>query len=127
MDPSIFPDPHTFDPERWTRAAAKGERLDRYLVNFSKGSRICLGMKLVWISPKNLFSWILELSILTYWINSLACAELYLATAALIHRFELELFETTEKNIEFARDFGTPCPDEGNYSIRVQVKRLVKE
>ncbi|GLI81039.1 hypothetical protein PoHVEF18_009408 [Penicillium ochrochloron] len=45
MDPNIFPDPHAFDPERWTRAAAKGERLDRYLVNFSKGSRICLGMK----------------------------------------------------------------------------------
>ncbi|KAJ5461744.1 cytochrome monooxygenase aflU [Penicillium daleae] len=102
MDPSIFPDPHTFDPERWTRAAAKGERLDRYLVNFSKGSRICLGM-------------------------NLAYAELYLATAALIRRFELGLFETTEKNIEFARDFGTPFPDEGNYSIRVQVKRLVKE
>jgi hypothetical protein len=51
----------------------------------------------------------------------------YLATAALIRRFELGLFETTEKNIEFARDFGTPFPDEGNYSIRVQVKRLVKE
>lgn len=45
MDPSIFPDPYTFDPERWIRAAAKGERLDKYLVNFSRGSRICLGKK----------------------------------------------------------------------------------
>lgn len=45
MDPEIFPDPHAFDPERWVRAAAKGEPLQRYLVNFSKGSRICLGMQ----------------------------------------------------------------------------------
>ena len=44
-DPTIFPDPHTFDPERWIRAAAKGERLEKYLVNFSKGSRNCLGKK----------------------------------------------------------------------------------
>jgi cytochrome P450 len=47
MDPDIFPDPHAFDPERWMRAAAKGQRLDRYMVNFSKGSRVCLGMKYV--------------------------------------------------------------------------------
>lgn len=44
-DPNIFPDPEVFEPERWMRATAKGERLDRYLVNFSKGTRICLGMK----------------------------------------------------------------------------------
>lgn len=56
VDPSKFPDPQTFDPERWTRAAAKGERLDRYLVNFSKGSRICLGMKYVDSSPTFLTS-----------------------------------------------------------------------
>lgn len=49
MDPEIFPDPHAFDPERWMRAAAKGQRLDRYLVNFSKGSRMCLGLK--WVHP----------------------------------------------------------------------------
>lgn len=46
-DPAIFTDPHAFDPERWTRAAAKGERLDRYLVNFSKGPRNCIGLKYV--------------------------------------------------------------------------------
>lgn len=45
MNPNIFPNPHDFDPERWIRAAEKGERLDRYLVNFSKGARICLGMQ----------------------------------------------------------------------------------
>ncbi|KAJ5689085.1 hypothetical protein N7462_003477 [Penicillium macrosclerotiorum] len=94
MDPNIFPDPHTFDPDRWARAAARGERLDKYLVNFSKGSRVCVGL-------------------------NLAYAELYITIAVLIRRFELELYKTTIKNLEFARDFGTPCPDEGNPSIQV--------
>ncbi|KAJ5495040.1 cytochrome monooxygenase aflU [Penicillium diatomitis] len=102
MDPTIFPDPEVFDPERWTRAAAKGERLDKFLVNFSKGSRICLGM-------------------------NLAYAEIYLTIATLVRRFELELFETTKENIAFARDFGTPYPDQGNYSLRVLVKGQVSE
>lgn len=49
-DPNIFSNPHAFDPERWLRAAAKGERLDRYLINFSRGSRICVGLKYVDLS-----------------------------------------------------------------------------
>jgi hypothetical protein len=53
-DPEIFPDPHTFDPDRWLRAAAKGQHLDKYMVNFSKGSRICLGMKYVIRHPLSL-------------------------------------------------------------------------
>ncbi|KAJ6107384.1 hypothetical protein N7523_008707 [Penicillium sp. IBT 18751x] len=102
MDPAIFPNPHVFDPERWLRAAAKGERLDRYLVNFSKGSRICVGMNLVY-------------------------AELYLILSTLVRRFDLELHETTEKNVGFARDFGTPYPEEGNFNVRVIVTRVVQD
>jgi cytochrome P450 len=45
MDPDIFPDPESFDPDRWLRAAKDGFRLDRYLVSFSKGSRMCVGIK----------------------------------------------------------------------------------
>ncbi|KAJ5134654.1 hypothetical protein N7448_000326 [Penicillium atrosanguineum] len=101
-DPAIFPDPHVFDPERWMRATAKGERLDRYLVNFSKGSRICVGMNLVY-------------------------AELYLIISTLVRRFDLELYETTDKHIGFARDFGTPYPVEGNFNVRVMVTRIIRE
>ena len=39
MDPSIFPDPYEFKPERWV----DNPRLDRYLLSFSKGTRACLG------------------------------------------------------------------------------------
>ncbi|KAJ5165325.1 uncharacterized protein N7500_007155 [Penicillium coprophilum] len=101
-DPEIFPDPHTFDPDRWLRAAAKGERLDKYMVNFSKGSRICLGM-------------------------NLAYAELFLVLAAFVRRFDMELFETSEKDIAFARDFGTPYPDQGSARVRVMVTKVIEE
>ncbi|KAJ5182693.1 hypothetical protein N7492_000309 [Penicillium capsulatum] len=101
-DPEIFPNPLTFDPERWVRAAEKGERLERYMVNFSKGSRMCLA-------------------------PNLAHAELYLTLAILIRRFELELYKTSAKDVEFARDYGVPCPDSGFCRVNVLVKGLVDE
>ncbi|CAG7931468.1 unnamed protein product [Penicillium olsonii] len=101
-DPEIFPDPHTFDPDRWLRAAARGQRLDKYMVNFSKGTRICVGM-------------------------NLAYAELYLVLAAFVRRYDMELFETTEKDIAFARDFGTPYPDDGNIRVRAMVTKVIEE
>jgi len=58
---------------------------------------------------------------------SLAYAEIYLAFATLIRQFEFELYDTSEKNITFTRDFGTPYPDEGNFSLKVLVKSLVQE
>ncbi|PYH75502.1 cytochrome protein [Aspergillus uvarum CBS 121591] len=102
MDPNIFPDPHAFEPERWIRAAAAGNRLDRYLVNFSKGSRMCVGL-------------------------NLAYAELYLVIAALVRRFEMELYETPRSTIELKRDFGTPYPEEGHLKVQVMVTGLITE
>ena len=39
----IFPDPHTFKPERWL--GKDEESLDMWLVSFAKGPRSCLGVK----------------------------------------------------------------------------------
>ncbi|CAI7605546.1 unnamed protein product [Penicillium pancosmium] len=99
MDPIIFPKPHVFDPERWLRAAAEGEHLERYLVNFSKGSRNCIGL-------------------------NLANAEIYLTIAILIRQFDFSLYQTTDKDIAFARDFGAPYPEEGNHTMKVLVESL---
>lgn len=44
-DPSIFPDPHYFDPERWIKAAQQGVALNKFLVTFTKGSRQCIGIR----------------------------------------------------------------------------------
>lgn len=41
----IFPDPHTFKPERWL--GKDEESLDMWLVSFAKGPRSCLGTKYV--------------------------------------------------------------------------------
>lgn len=43
---SVFPDSHRFLPERWLHQdGSRSKSLDRYLMSFNRGSRICLGMK----------------------------------------------------------------------------------
>lgn len=39
LNPTIFPEPTLFKPERWIDNA----RLDKYLLTFSKGTRMCVG------------------------------------------------------------------------------------
>jgi cytochrome P450 len=42
-NPSIFADPENFDPERWL--GSQSQKLEKYLLPFSKGPRACLGIK----------------------------------------------------------------------------------
>ncbi len=93
MNPMIFPEPEKFDPERWI----KDPMLGKYLVNFGKGSRRCLGL-------------------------NLAYAELYLTISVLVSRLDFELFETTIKDIRIAQDFFTAAPDLTSKGVRVRVK-----
>ncbi|KAJ4487666.1 cytochrome P450 [Lentinula aciculospora] len=46
MNPEAFPDPHTFNPDRWLGQGNSKMVLD--FAPFSKGPRICLGMNLAW-------------------------------------------------------------------------------
>jgi cytochrome P450 len=94
MNPTIFPDPETFDPERWLD---KKKRLDRYLVSFGKGSRQCLGI-------------------------NLAYAELYLTAATLVSRFDFELYETSLNDVQIKHDFFVAVPDLSSKGVRVTVK-----
>jgi hypothetical protein len=94
MNPTIFPDPENFDPERWLD---KEKRLDKYLVSFGKGSRQCLGI-------------------------NLAYAELYLTTATLVSRFDFELYETSLKDVQIKHDFFVAVPDLSSKGVRVTVK-----
>lgn len=94
-NPAIFPNPQEFDPNRWTEKGAG--RLDRYLVNFSKGTRSCLGI-------------------------SLAQAEIYLTLAAVFRRFDFELFQTDRSDIDVAHDFFNPSPKLDSKGLRVLVK-----
>lgn len=44
MDPTVFPDPDTFNPDRWLGAEPDG-LMHKYLLPFGKGSRACAGQK----------------------------------------------------------------------------------
>jgi cytochrome P450 len=94
-NPNIFPNPKKFDPDRWFEKDA--ERLDRYLVNFSKGTRSCLGIYL-------------------------AQAEIYLTLAAVFRRFDFELFQTDRSDVDVAHDFFNPSPKLDSKGLRVLVK-----
>jgi cytochrome P450 len=93
-NPEKFPDPYAFKPERWLESE---DRLERYLVNFSKGTRQCLGI-------------------------NLAYAEIYLTLAAVFRRFEFELFDTTREDVDVVHDFFSPQPKKGSKGARVIVK-----
>ncbi|KAJ6019622.1 hypothetical protein N7522_001689 [Penicillium canescens] len=101
MDSTLFPEPEKFDPERWIRAAEKGEYLNRFIVSFTKGSRQCLGM-------------------------NLAYAEIYLALAHIARRIDFALYETTVDNIAVYRDLGIGCPKVGFLGVRAIVTGIVE-
>ncbi|KAL9024943.1 MAG: hypothetical protein Q9196_006142, partial [Gyalolechia fulgens] len=66
----IFPDPYTFQPERWL--IPEQQNLRKYLVAFAKGKRACLGKHIAW-------------------------AELYLTVAMVLRRFNFELVDTVKE------------------------------
>ncbi|RAO64541.1 uncharacterized protein BHQ10_000553 [Talaromyces amestolkiae] len=95
-DPTLFPEPSKFRPERWIKAQETGVRLEKYMICFSRGSRSCLGI-------------------------NLAYAELYLTLAKIIPRFEMDLFETTVEDVEPERDFFVAVPKLDSKGVRVKV------
>ncbi|PYI02485.1 cytochrome P450 [Aspergillus sclerotiicarbonarius CBS 121057] len=100
MNPDIFPDPKTFNPDRWLEAAAKGQNLTQFITNFTKGSRSCLGI-------------------------NLAYAELYLTTAAVASRLDMELCDTAIENIWPHRDFGVAFTKEDSFGVKVVIKKVL--
>lgn len=95
-NPELFPKPEVFDPDRWLKADSE-RRLGKYLVNFSKGTRSCLGM-------------------------NLAKAEIVLTLAAVFHRFDMELYETDSSDVEIVHDYFNPSPKEDSLGVRVLIK-----
>ncbi|KAI1776778.1 cytochrome P450 [Hypoxylon cercidicola] len=98
-DETLFPDSHAFVPERWLDDnTQRNKGLERYLMSFSKGSRMCPGM-------------------------NLALCELYLALAALVLRVfpHMRLFETTEEDVRYDHDMFVPLVKGGSKGVRVVV------
>ncbi|KAH7032190.1 cytochrome protein [Macrophomina phaseolina] len=98
--PAIFPNPDSFEPERWLdspKAGTTGRPLSKYLVPFSKGPRMCLGM-------------------------NFAQAELFIALATVFRRVEFCLFDTDRDAVDMAADYFVPMPKAGTKGVRVTVK-----
>ena len=96
-DPNIFPDPYTFRPERWLPLQTEGQRLQKYLVSFGKGTRQCVGMEL-------------------------GKAEILTALANIFRRFgrDMRLFDTERKrDIDVEYDVFNPMPSRESKDLRV--------
>ncbi|KAL9622283.1 MAG: hypothetical protein Q9160_003294 [Pyrenula sp. 1 TL-2023] len=95
--PAVFPDPYTFDPERWLGEAGRTRR-NRFQMAFGKGGRRCLGIEL-------------------------ARAELYLVTATLVNEFDFELWETGERDVSFEHDYHVSLPKLDSKGVRVKARK----
>lgn len=79
-NPNIYPEPSVFNPDRWL-ADDSQKRLQRYLVSFGKGTRMCAGL-------------------------NLAYAEIYLTLASVFRRYDFEMVNVVrERDIDITHDF----------------------
>ncbi|KAK4541403.1 hypothetical protein LTR36_008004 [Oleoguttula mirabilis] len=107
-DPDIFPEPSSFQPDRWLTASDDGTlelhtALERFFVIFGKGPRMCQGI-------------------------NLAYAELYLALAILITSFDLDLFDVVkERDIDYTADCFLGETRADSPGVRVLVKKIGPE
>ncbi|PBK83747.1 cytochrome P450 [Armillaria gallica] len=74
MNKEIFPQPHSFQPERWLQQ--ESQSLEKYLVPFSRGPRSCIGINLAW-------------------------CELYLVFGNLFRKFDMKIHETSVQDMKF--------------------------
>lgn len=94
-DERIFPDPWTFNPDRWLGSEGVARR--KYQMAFNKGGRNCIGI-------------------------NLAHAELFLVIAA-VARYEMELFETDRSDVEFRHDYQVAYPKLDTKGVRAIVRK----
>ncbi|KAG8161928.1 hypothetical protein KVR01_007693 [Diaporthe batatas] len=93
-DPDVFPEPHSFVPERWLGEVSTA--MARNLVPFARGSRNCIGM-------------------------NLAMAEINFMLAALFRPGgpQFELFETDETDVIAVHDYIVPLARLDSKGVRV--------
>ncbi|RPA72765.1 cytochrome P450 [Ascobolus immersus RN42] len=80
---SVFPDPLVFRPERWLASPKEVAEMDKYMIAFGGGSRICLG-------------------------QNLGAVQVQVTIVGILRRFDVELSKgLQEKGIEFLDKWGS--------------------
>ncbi|KAL4891682.1 cytochrome P450 [Aspergillus ambiguus] len=94
----LFPNPDSFNPDRWIINGQPNYKLQKMLISFSKGSRSCLG-------------------------EPLAYCELYLMTALMAFRVipRARLHETTVEDITYDHDQIVVQTKKGSISVRIAI------
>ena len=98
LNPDIFHDPRAFLPERWLDHGEIRKGADKFMFSFGRGSRACLGI-------------------------NLAYAELFIALAAIVRRFDFVPYRTDVRDVDLERDFTIPTPKLGSLGVRAMVSR----
>ncbi|KAF9691723.1 hypothetical protein EKO04_010491 [Ascochyta lentis] len=95
---TLFPSSHSFIPERWIGGKTPdGRPLEKYLMTFGRGARQCAGI-------------------------NLARAEMYIVLAALVRRFEMEVWESSRRDVDMFHDLFLPQAELGRPGVRVLIK-----
>lgn len=119
-DESIFPDSHSYIPERWIDEDGKlNLKLDKHLLSFTRGSRQCLGMPLSYAEMYLGFS-----KIWNVYGSKGGVTETGEAYEGV--RFEgdigvWELYKTGRKDVDLYADSFLPLVKPGGKGIRVKV------
>jgi hypothetical protein len=116
---NVFPQSHTFSPERWADQEDGGKALERYLVSFSKGSRQCIGMGLVHSLESTCCSCN---TLLTFtFVCRFAKAEIYLTIATLFSRYtNMTLYDTDyDRDVKMVSDMFFPQASKESKGVRV--------
>ena len=117
--PDVFPNPHAFLPERWNNLEEPQRiQMERHLVPYSKGTRQCAGLESVSISEASQVLFAALKLMKESSRPSLANAELYMCIPALATRFDFELFETDDWDVDMAVDSLHHYPRVDSKSVR---------
>lgn len=96
MDPTVFPDPDSFIPERWLDA---DPIMHKYLLPFGRGSRACAGQNIAWMQMY------------------FAISQVYQPGGP-----DIELFESDESDIRLAHGYVFPQPNLQSKGVRILVQ-----
>ena len=100
-DPNIFHEPLEFRPERWLESNPDFERIKKFYVPFSQGTRNCIGI-------------------------NLAYAQIYIVLASVLRRFDLSLHDVVyDRDIEAVRDCFIGEPQLNSPGVHVIAKDVV--